>query len=115
MNTHHDTTFTKLIRSILENKQAEDISEYDVKGFHPLTDTVMIATVNNTRKMQALLDEIRKQTAKEGLPFHHMEGQPESGWVLIDLFDIIIHLFSPDMRTRVEVEPILKALPKRSS
>ena len=115
MNTIDHVTFTKHIRAILEDKQADDISEYDVKGFHPLTDTVLIATVNNTRKMQALIDEIRKQTAKEGLPFHHMEGNPDSGWVLIDLFDINVHLFYPDMRTRVEVEPVLKALPKRSS
>jgi ribosome-associated protein len=113
MNTTENQPLAKIIVAILEDKQAEDITEYNVRGYHPLTDSIIIATVNNTRKMQSLVDEIRKQTAKEGLPFHHMEGQPESGWVLIDLFDVILHLFSPDMRTRVEVEPILKSLPNR--
>lgn len=104
----------QLISHILEEKLAEDLVTYDVRGHHPLTDYVLLASVNNTRKMAAIVDVLREQTAKAGLPFHHIEGQPESGWMLIDLYDVIVHLFSPEMRERLEVEPILKKTINRS-
>lgn len=102
------SSLVNTVLHILEEKLVEDIVTFDVQGNNPLTDTIIIASVNNTRKMQAVLDAIRQQSKDPSFPFRHAEGQPDSGWMLIDLGDIVLHLFSPDIRQKVEVERILQ-------
>lgn len=104
---HNPKNLVDQVITILEDKLVEDIVAFDVQGKNPLTDTVILGSVNNTRKMQAVLDAIRQQSKDPTFPFRHVEGQPESGWMLIDLGDVILHLFSPEMRAQVEVERIL--------
>ena len=94
---------------LLEDKQVEAIKTFDVRLKHPLTDFILVGTVNNTRKMQAIVDEVRRLAKGESVTLHHIEGQPESGWVLLDCHDMLIHLFSAEVRFKVEVERILEA------
>jgi ribosome-associated protein len=101
------TPLAEHVLHILEEKLVENIVSFDVQGNNPLTDTIILGSVNNTRKMQAVLDAIRQQSKDPSFPFRHAEGAPDSGWMLIDLGDVILHLFSPEMREKVEVERIL--------
>jgi ribosome-associated protein len=58
----------------------------------------------NVRQVQALLDVLDEALSRDGLGSFRREGDIDSGWVLLDLGDIIVHLFSPEQRAYYNVE-----------
>jgi ribosome-associated protein len=56
--------------------------------------------------MRALLDTLDKDLAAEGARVLHEEGTAESGWVLLDYGDVIVHLFSTDQRHYYDLEEL---------
>ncbi len=98
-----------IVVSLLEDKQAEAITIYDVKGRSPLTDTVIVCTINNIRKMDAIVSQLRKDFVHhKKYELHHIEGKAESGWMIVDLYDVVIHLMDPQVRQKMNVETILQ-------
>ncbi len=98
-----------LVLSILEDKQAEDIKIYDVKGKSPLTDFVIVASANNFRKLDAITNQLRKDFIHHPkYKVHHIEGKPESGWMVMDLYDVVVHLFDPANREKMKLDQILE-------
>ncbi|MFZ9139369.1 MAG: ribosome silencing factor [Bacilli bacterium] len=98
-----------IVLSILEDKQAENIKTYDVKGRSPLTDVVVIASANNFRKLDAIINQLRKDFIHHPkYKIHHIEGKPESGWMVMDLYDVVVHLFDPVQREKMNLDDILE-------
>jgi ribosome-associated protein len=56
--------------------------------------------------MKALLDTLDSELSREGSPSAHREGNPDSGWVLLDLGDVIVHLFEPQTRAYYKIEEL---------
>jgi len=98
----------KAVKTALKEKLAEDIIVVDVREKTPLCDYHVICSANNVRKMDAIKEEVIKEIEMTGGKFHHVEGIPESGWILIDAYDIIIHIFSHEERDRIRLEDIFK-------
>jgi ribosome-associated protein len=93
------------VLKILDEKQAEHIKLYDVREKSPLTDYYIFATANNPRKINAIVDTIRKEfLTHKTFKLHHIEGRAESGWVLIDLYDTVIHVMTEVERERFFLE-----------
>jgi ribosome-associated protein len=63
--------------------------------------------------MWAIKEEVEHQLIAAGGKIHHVEGTPESGWVLVDAYDFIIHIFSPEERDRIKLEDLFK--PKKTA
>ncbi len=98
-----------LVLAILEDKQAEAIKIYDVKGKSPLTDFVIVASANNFRKLEAIMNQLRKDFIHHPkYKVHHIEGKAESGWMVIDLYDVVVHLFDPTNREKMKLDEILE-------
>jgi ribosome-associated protein len=98
-----------IVLEVLDDKQAEAIEVYDVKGKSPLTDTVIVCSINNFRKMEAIVLQLRKDFLHhKKYKIHHIEGKAESGWMVVDLYDVIIHLMDPNTREKMSLETILK-------
>lgn len=85
-----------LIKTLLEKVGARDINIYDLKQTHPLYDTVVVATADSVRQAEAFASYI-KEESKQGLEVKNVEGK-DTGWLLIDLNGIIIHVFTPEDR-----------------
>lgn len=103
----------KAIKLALEEKKAEDIIIIDVREKTPLNDYHVICSASNQRKMAAIKEEVEKQIEHAGGKLHHIEGTPESGWILVDAFDIIVHIFSLEERDRIRLEDLFK--PKKAT
>ncbi len=56
--------------------------------------------------MQALLDTLDSELGGEGKLTTRREGKPDSGWVLLDMGDIIVHLFEPQTRAYYKIEDL---------
>ncbi len=102
----------KAVKFALKEKLADDIIVIDVRDKTPLNDYHVICSASNPRKMASIRDEIEVQVLAAGSKLHHTEGAPESGWILVDAFDVIVHIFSPEERERIKLEELFK--PKRA-
>ena len=81
-----------------EDKKALDITVLDLKKAHGFTDYFVICTGTNSRQIRAIADGITGALAETGSKPAHLEGYDRSEWVLVDYFDFVIHVFSPETR-----------------
>jgi ribosome-associated protein len=92
---------------VLEDKKGEDILLLDLVGECSFTDYFVIATGASERTLKALSNEVRKRMKDEfNGALGRQEGEPSSGWLLIDFGDVIVHLFSKDMRRYYQLEEL---------
>ena len=95
---------------ILEEKKAQDIQILDFKNVSSLFDYFIICTAQNIRQIQALVDAIELSLKQENHKIRSIEGKPESGWVLVDLYDVIIHIFTEGQRDYYQLEKLWMGL-----
>ncbi|MSQ14464.1 MAG: ribosome silencing factor [Dehalococcoidia bacterium] len=79
-------------------KQAEDIVMLDIRKVCSFADYFVICNGTNQRQLQAILDDVGDVLQQAGAPKLKQEGTPESGWVLVDFGEVILHVFSPASR-----------------
>jgi ribosome-associated protein len=90
---------------VCEEKLGEDILLLDIRDISPVTDFFVICNGNSERQLRALTEGVREMTKKElGITPHHVEGEPFSGWVLLDYVDVVVHVFSPELRAFYNLE-----------
>lgn len=92
------------IADLLSDRQAEDIVLMDISKVSSFTDYFVLATAGNPRQMNALIDSVGQELRKDGVRPLRTEGGPDSGWVLLDFGNAIVHLFSPDDRDYYNLE-----------
>ena len=81
-----------------EDKKAQDITVLDLRNAHGFTDYFVICSGNNARQIHAIADAVTDALAATGSKPAHIEGYDRSEWVLVDYFDFIVHVFSPETR-----------------
>lgn len=87
------------------DKQASDIVLLDIRGVSLIADYFVICTVGSERQASAILKDLADKTLEEfGRKPLHQEGTPDSGWVLLDYGDVIVHVFSSSQREFYKLE-----------
>jgi ribosome-associated protein len=89
---------------LASDKQASDILLLDLRPVSILADYFVICTVASERQLKAVLDAIRDGLANEREKPIHVEGNPDSGWVLMDYSDVIVHIFTAEQREHYDLE-----------
>ena len=87
---------------------ADNVGDLNVDAglFAGFADRFVIATVNSTRQMNAVIDAMDEKLKPEGIVIRRREGDPDSGWVLLDMNDIVLHLFGPEERAFYDLESL---------
>jgi len=93
----------KIVR-LLEEKKAEDIVVLDVSKLTNIADYFVIASANSGVHARALAEYITESLKKEGISPDHVEGLENAYWILIDLLDIIVHIFQKEWREYYDLE-----------
>lgn len=94
----------KLCCRVLDDKKAEDLTVLDVSEQSSITDYLIIATATSAPHMRALRIELEKELDSSQVRLVGMETAQESGWFVIDTFDVMIHLFLPQPREHYGLE-----------
>ncbi|WP_320169648.1 ribosome silencing factor [Maridesulfovibrio sp.] len=94
----------QLVAEWLDEKQANDITAVDVQGICPIAEVVMVAGAKGIRHSQALADFVLEKLSEENIEYLGMEGYKSGDWILLDLNDIIVHIFQADNRKFYNVE-----------
>jgi ribosome-associated protein len=90
----------------LDDDKAEDVVLIDLKGKSPLCDAIVVASGRSARHVAALADHILRALKEAGFGRAKVEGLPQADWVLIDVGDVIIHIFRPEVRAFYQIEKI---------
>jgi ribosome-associated protein len=80
------------------DKQADNIVMLDTKQVCSFADYFVICSGDNPRQIEAIRQEIRDKLKHDDVIPFHVEGGADSGWILLDLGDVVIHIFSPSQR-----------------
>ncbi|TKI56285.1 ribosome silencing factor [Brevibacillus antibioticus] len=98
----------QLVVKAVEDKKAENLKVLDIRKLSVIADYFMICHGNNERQVQAIVREIRDQAHKNGFDVRGIEGADEGRWVLVDLGDIVIHVFHREDREFYNLERLWK-------
>lgn len=84
----------------------------DTRGVCSFADYFVICSGDSSRQIQAILDEVAHVLKREGILPHHSEGTVESGWLLLDFGDVIVHIFAAAEREYYQLDNLWsKAVP----
>lgn len=81
------------VLAALTDRKAENIKALHVAEVSPVTDYFVLATGRSIPQMNAMTDAV-----EEVMGSPRREGRAEGGWILLDYGDIVVHIFSPEMR-----------------
>jgi ribosome-associated protein len=97
------------------DKKAQDVVALDLRGVSAFTDGFVIASGTSDRQVKAIHDGIHLTLKNEhGLLPRRVEGLTESRWVLMDYWDVVVHIFTPDAREYYRLEALWGDVPKRA-
>jgi ribosome-associated protein len=103
-------TLARRIVDLASEKQASEIVLLDIRGVSLIADYFVICTAGSERQAGAILKDLGEKLLEEfGRKPLHTEGKPDSGWVLLDYGDVIVHVFSPTQRQFYNLEQLWSA------
>lgn len=85
-------------------KRAEDIVVLNMKGISSVADYFLICHGNSDKQVQAIAREIKEKVEEQEVSLKRMEGFDEARWVLVDIGDIVVHVFHKDERGYYNLE-----------
>ncbi|MEP3046815.1 MAG: ribosome silencing factor [Roseibium sp.] len=82
----------------LDDSKAEDLVTLDIAGKSSIADHMVIASGRSHRHVGSIADNLTRDLKASGAGFPTVEGQATCDWVLIDVGDVIVHIFRPEVR-----------------
>lgn len=102
-----------LCRSLADNKKAEDILVLDVRKISSVTDYFVIASGSSEPHLRAISDEITDGVQQEAdTKPRVVDGSMAGGWLVMDFFDVIVHVMRSDVRQRYDLESLWGDAPR---
>ncbi len=98
------TDLAKIIAEVAADKKASDVTVLDIRELSVLADYFVICTGANARQIQAIADAVKEKLASLKVGTRGFEGGANSGWMLLDAGDIIVHIFGPMERDFYRLE-----------
>ncbi|WP_026675056.1 ribosome silencing factor [Alkalihalobacterium bogoriense] len=89
-----------------DDKKAENIVAMDMKGISLMAEYFVICHGNSEKQVQAIAYEVKKAAQEHGMDLKRLEGYDQARWVLIDLGDVIVHVFHKDERLFYNLEKL---------
>ena len=89
---------------IAAERHCTDIVVLDLREISPATDYFMIATGTSDRQMRSVADDICKEARDQGQQRFGRAGYDQGRWILLDFFDVVIHIFDAEYRDYYDLE-----------
>ena len=103
-----------LVQKTLDEKLAEDIVTIDIRNVNAYTDYYVICTAKNFRHANSLVEYVEKEAEKNGYEVRLREGERDSTWVLIDMNEVVVHIFTQEARSTYRLEALWADQPQET-
>jgi ribosome-associated protein len=115
-NPEHQKTISKTSTlkkalSILNQKHAKEVFIYDLRPLSQLFDYAVIASGLSTTQLDVIRKSLERGLTIDGTRPYGVEGTAESGWILLDYIDFIIHVFTPEKRDYYRLDQLWGDVP----
>jgi ribosome silencing factor RsfS/YbeB/iojap len=101
----------KIAAQAAYDKKAENITLIDVSEHLVITDIFLVASASNDRQVSAIVDEIEKALSAKGFDAIRREGEREAKWVLLDYFEVVVHIQQDEERILYDLERLWRDCP----
>jgi len=100
-------------RELADNRKAEDIAVLDVADVSSIADYFVIASGTSEPHLRAISDEITEKLREDhGLKPRAVDGTLQAGWLVLDYFDVIVHVMRADVRQHYDLEGLWGDAPR---
>jgi ribosome-associated protein len=104
VSTHGSEALLAHVLAWLDDAKADNVVTIDIKAKSSLGDYMVIASGRSDRHVGAVAEQIQRRLKEEGRGKARIEGQAHCDWVVIDIGDIIVHVFRPEVREFYNLE-----------
>ena len=104
-------SLNQLIVHAAAEKKAFDILVLDLRTYSDLTDFFIICSANSRMQTQAVADSILGQVYESPYKISSTEGYTSGNWVVLDLIDVVVHIFHEDVRDQYDLERLWGDVP----
>lgn len=97
-----------------EDKKAEDIISLNMQGISDMTDYFVVCHGNNEKQVQSIARAVKDAANEAEIEVKRMEGFNDARWILIDLANVVVHVFHKDERDYYNIEKLYRDAPLES-
>ena len=98
--------FARAAIDVASELQASEVVMLDITKATDFADYFVVLTAESPRQMESLAEEIERALKGAGASLHHREGTHQTGWMLLDFGDLIVHIFAPEERGFYHIEGV---------
>jgi ribosome-associated protein len=109
VSKHDSEALLGHVTAWLDDAKAENVVVIDIRGKSSIGDYMVVASGRSDRHVGAIADQIHQKLKDAGFGRTRVEGQPQCDWVLIDIGDIVVHVFRPEVREFYNLEKMWSA------
>lgn len=88
----------------MHDAHCEDVRIFDVRGLSEMTDYILIASGTSDRQMRSVADDLETKARAVKLSCYGKEVDDRTTWFVLDLVDVVVHLFEPAARAHYDLE-----------
>lgn len=100
------SNLVELIKHTINEKKGENTSVFHFTQSHGLFEYMVIADTSNPRLMVAIKDYLIEALSKDQHLIHHIEGNADSDWILIDAYSVLVHIFLKESRLYYQLDDL---------
>ena len=101
----------EMVVKAADSRRAEDITALKVDEVSPMADYFVIMTAGSNRQVQAVVNAIVEKAHENHININSVEGKREAQWVLVDLGDVVVHVFREETRHFYHLEKLWSQAP----
>jgi ribosome-associated protein len=106
-NTIEAIELARHITDLIADKKGENITLLDIRERTVIADYFVICSGTSERQLKAIVESVTEEIKKQyGIRAYHVDGAAETGWVLVDYGNVIVHIFAPERRTFYDLESL---------
>ena len=111
MTEHTSLKTLELVVRAANDRMGQDIVAMDVRNLTPIADYFVVTHARNDKQLSAIVDSITDAAHKANVIIKNVEGKDGGKWVLIDLVDVVVHVFYYAEREHYNLEKLWKDAP----
>ncbi len=96
----------RTIAEVASDRLATNIAVLDIRDLTTIADVFVVCSADNARQLNAVREEIALKLRENDVDVQRVEGVAETGWILMDCGDVIVHLFTEDQRQFYRLEDL---------